>query len=152
MKFNLRKPCANCPFRTDLHTNYGWLSKARAEEISESMKEKVFPCHNTTISSDYDDDGEEIYISNPKEQACFGAIVTLHQEGKLFDNQMIQIAIRLGLYKGYKNINTDLPIVSDRQEFIAMHTDSYMSKVRGFLVSMSAKDKAQLVSTYQLNV
>jgi len=116
------------------------LSKARAEEISESMKEKVFPCHKTTISSDYDDEGEEIFISNPKEQACFGAIVTLHQEGKLFDNQMIQIAIRLGLYKNYENINTGFPIVADRQEFIAMHTDSYMSKVRGFLVSMSAKE------------
>lgn len=39
----IKKPCNNCPFRTDCLS--GWLGKERAEEIAEA---ESFICHKTT--------------------------------------------------------------------------------------------------------
>ena len=40
---NIKKPCANCPFRKDTHK--GWLGGERMEEILQSDS---FVCHKTT--------------------------------------------------------------------------------------------------------
>jgi hypothetical protein len=48
MLFTLKKPCAECPFRTDCLK--GWLGAPRAKEITTGLlvEEKTFPCHKTT--------------------------------------------------------------------------------------------------------
>lgn len=149
MNFDLSGPCANCPFRTDIAGNYGWLGRERAAEIAHSLNEWTFACHKTTSDEDYDDEYEpEERSYNPKEQHCYGALVVLENEGKLFDNRMLQIAQRLKLFTRYDQLKTDLPIVDSREQFIAMHSDGYYSFVMGSVLSMSVEDKQSLVSTY----
>ena len=36
MKFNLTAPCKDCPFRTDIPSQEGWLGYERAEGIAEA--------------------------------------------------------------------------------------------------------------------
>lgn len=47
MNFDLKKPCAKCPFRTDCLK--GWLGEERAEEIATGITEEqqTFSCHET---------------------------------------------------------------------------------------------------------
>ena len=48
MKFNLTAPCKDCPFRTDIPSQEGWLGYERAEGIAEA--------HNTLkINKGYPD-------------------------------------------------------------------------------------------------
>ena len=145
MNFDLRAPCGKCPFRTDVKTNYDWLSQERAEEIAQSLNEYVFPCHKTTI---HDDDGE-YDSSNPKEQACYGAISVLEHEGKLFQNRMMQIADRFGMYQHHQ-INLSLPIVRSRAQFIAVHSSGHYSSAMLTIFSMNQDEKMALAATYQL--
>lgn len=145
MNFNLSGACANCPFRTDVAANYGWLGRERATEIAESLNEWAFPCHKTT---DHYDEEYEHHSNSGKEQHCYGALVVLENEGKLFQNRMMQIAQRLGLFKNYARLNLNLPIVENRVEFIAMHSDGYYAFVMRLLLSMSAEEKKNLVGTY----
>lgn len=153
MNFDLTGTCANCPFRTDIATNYGWLSQARAEGIVNQLKEHTFSCHKTTIDDDYYDYDEEYDEPqerpyNPKEQHCYGALVMLEHEGILFENRMIQIAHRFGLFKNPDNLKLNLPIVQSREQFIAMHSDSRHSFVMHSLLSMGVDAKQRLVNTY----
>ena len=37
MKFNLTAPCKDCPFRTDIPSQEGWLGYERAEGIAEAL-------------------------------------------------------------------------------------------------------------------
>ncbi|OTG87843.1 hypothetical protein [Acinetobacter sp. ANC 3813] len=144
MNFDLRAPCGNCPFRTDVKTNYDWLGKGRAEGIAQTLNENVFPCHKTTI---HDDDGEYDAF-NPKEQACYGAIVVLEHEGKLFQNQMMRIADRFGMYQHHQ-INLSLPIVRSRSQFIAVHSDGHYASAMLTIFSMDKAEKMALAATYQ---
>lgn len=150
MNFNLSGPCANCPFRTDVATNYGWLGHARAAGIAEDLNEWAFACHKTTVDDDFDEEYDEPQERsfNAKEQHCYGALVMLEQEGKLFDNRMIQIAYRMRIFKNPDNLKLDLPIVENRNEFIAMHSDGYYSFVMGSLLELDQEEKQRLVSTY----
>lgn len=61
MKFDLKKPCKDCPF---IKGTKMILRKGRMEEIAESTKHdlNIFPCHKTT------DGKREDY------QACMGAL------------------------------------------------------------------------------
>lgn len=72
MKFDLRKPCKDCPFikNTPMH-----LSPGRMDGIVEAIKDDltVFPCHKTT-QFDETEDGEDITVRHDKEQACAGAL------------------------------------------------------------------------------
>lgn len=88
MKFDMKKPCANCPFRK--HERAVRLHSARVVEIMAS--EGMFPCHKT-VDYSHDDDGRE----TPDTQACVGFMVLAHKLGR--PNQMMRIAKRLGLIK-----------------------------------------------------
>lgn len=48
MNYNLKKPCANCPFRTDIKP---FIRGERAEEICESIidSQQSFPCHKPIL-------------------------------------------------------------------------------------------------------
>lgn len=142
MNFDLRAPCGNCPFRTDVQKNYGWLSEDRAAGIAESLEYSVFPCHKTTIHTE---DGE--YVENSKEQACYGAIAVMENEGKLFSNHMMQIAERFGLYQRHE-VNAFLPVVRSRKQFIALHGDGHYSFAMQTIFNMTKAEKTALVSTY----
>lgn len=71
MKFDLRKPCRNCPFRTDGQP-IRFASRERTEEIEEQAYRHGFPCHLSAelIENDNDSDG---YVAGPNTQHCAGA-------------------------------------------------------------------------------
>lgn len=53
MKFDLKRPCKDCPFRSDIP---GYLTKARAREIIDGITrgQATFSCHKTNDFSDGD--------------------------------------------------------------------------------------------------
>lgn len=144
MNFNLRAPCGQCPFRNDVSENYGWLGESRAAGIAKSLEEYAFPCHKTVFRDE--EDNQQL---NPKEQGCYGAIVVMEHEGRLFDNPLMQIAERFGLYQIHE-INLALPVVRSRAQFVAMHSDGFYSNAMISILQMTQAEKMALVSTLKL--
>lgn len=88
--FNLKKPCKDCPFRTD---NGFMLTVPRVREISESLlRGESFPCHKTTR---HDDEGDYCPDSG-REMHCAGAMIMLERMER--PNQIMRVAERLGWY------------------------------------------------------
>lgn len=116
MKFDLKRPCANCPFRFDVP---GYLNQARAEEIADALlySDQTFSCHKTVDYSEYDGD-EGCHIPTEAEQHCAGALIFLeHQERP---NQLMRIFERIGFYDRTK-LDMDAPVFDDRDAFIDHH-------------------------------
>lgn len=101
MNFDLRAPCANCPFRTDI-TFY--LGTERVAGICKSITtgDATFSCHKTTK---FDDDGHS--IAHRGVQHCGGALIFLERLGS--PNQMMRIAKRLRFYDRSK-LRMDAPV------------------------------------------
>lgn len=71
MRFDLKKPCLNCPFgKAD--TRIRFRGKDRAREIEELAYRQGFPCHLSATIDDEDDEGG--YEFGPNTQHCAGAI------------------------------------------------------------------------------
>lgn len=109
MNFNLTKPCANCPFRTDVHFHF---SKGRARDIAEGIvdEQQTFSCHKTVDYSS-DDGGAD----TDKTEHCAGAMIMLEHMDR--PNQMMRIAERFGIYDRTK-LKMDSPVFTDANEFI----------------------------------
>lgn len=118
MKFDLKRPCAQCPFRTDIKP---YLRPERAEEIGEALLAgQTFTCHKTV---DYDlieedDEGcETHYLGGDKDQHCAGAMIFLEAQER--PNQLMRIAERFGGYD-YTKLDMDAPVVRCLEEFVDM--------------------------------
>lgn len=88
MNFNLKKPCANCPF---LKEGAIELQPGRVEGIVESLLEndrEWFMCHKTVHHPKHggdwveDEEGEEVYKTSGNESQCVGSMVYLHKAGR----------------------------------------------------------------------
>lgn len=95
MRFDLTRPCGNCPFRSDKPFH---LAPDRVRGILGGGKHwwpaESFPCHKTLDYSDVDGDG---YVKVPETaQQCAGVMAILHREGR--PNTAMQIAERFGLW------------------------------------------------------
>lgn len=110
MGFNLKKPCAMCPFRTD--SLKGWLGENRAEEIADSITrlQQSFPCHETT--------GAKGKVPASGEQHCAGALILLEKIEQ--PNQMMRIAERFGKYDR-NALDMDAPVFDEVECFIDHH-------------------------------
>ena len=86
MKFTLKRPCDECPFRRE---PFFYLEPERIEEIATT--DSVFPCHKTTIT-DNDTDEETTPLNA---QACKGWLI-VHEKQKTSSNAL-RIAYRLRL-------------------------------------------------------
>lgn len=85
MRFDLKTPCENCPFRTDA-TAIRFRTRERAEEIEESAYRNGFPCHKTAEYREEDDCGigeQDGYVfrENGKTQHCIGALIMFAMDG-----------------------------------------------------------------------
>jgi hypothetical protein len=82
LRFDLKEPCENCPFRTD-GTAIRFTCRGRAEEIKESAYRHGFPCHKTAVdTSDEDEDsGGFVFRQNGKTQHCVGSLMMHIKEG-----------------------------------------------------------------------
>ena len=70
---NMKKPCANCPFRKD--SLAGWLGKDRMTEI---LEQDSFTCHKTN-----------------KQMQCAGHMIILEER-----NHFYELAVRLNFDLG----------------------------------------------------
>ena len=119
MKFNLKKPCKDCPFRNDKEHQKGWLGGERAEEIYDGLVSgNVFPCHKT---HDYtEDDGNGQFHHQKDHQFCAGALIMLEKTGEAMQSQAIRMAERFGFYN-HKNLDMESAVFSSREDFIEWH-------------------------------
>lgn len=114
MKYTLRRPCAKCPFRTDVHP---YLTRGRAIEIARGLMRGDFACHSTLDYSD-DENGDCEGKDTDKTQHCAGALIMLeHMEQP---HQMMRICERLGLYDRTK-LDMASPVFKDTTGFITHH-------------------------------
>lgn len=89
MNYDLVRPCAHCPFRTDVPP---FLRRARAVEIRWSLTRGEFPCHETTgVRNDR-------RVPENEQQHCAGALIMLEHAGQ--SSQMMRISERLGAHEG----------------------------------------------------
>lgn len=110
MKFDLIRPCANCPFRTD---HPGYLRAERAEEIADALLSgATFTCHKTN------EFGEEGTIETSSSQHCAGALIFLESQDR--PNQLMRIAERIGCYDRTK-LDMDAPVFTDADGLIEHH-------------------------------
>ena len=114
MKFNLKKPCNNCPFTRK--STEGWLGEDRASEFADAIYslDSTFSCHKT-LSIDDEGDTHE----HKDSQHCAGAMILLEKMGK--PNQMMRISERLGLYN-HKELDMSSDVFDDLEEFITHHS------------------------------
>ncbi len=114
MKYDLKKPCKNCPFRTD-KTAIRFATKERAEEIEESAYRNGFPCH---LSAELDEDDEDAgFEAGPNTQHCAGALIMYMQSGETewpgVDNDD-ELVSRL-----WKRLDFKSPVFDSPEAFIA---------------------------------
>lgn len=116
MKLDLRTPCANCPFRTDVRP---FLDPDRAAEILEALVEldATFSCHK---HNDFEegDDGEEVVIEGRDAQHCAGAMILLEKIGH--PNQWMRIAERMGWYDRHR-LKMDAPVYDTPDAMLAAY-------------------------------
>lgn len=129
MKFDLKKPCRECPFRTD--SLKGWLGKERAADIIDGMyvKDQTFSCHKTVeYSEDLDEEtGDQLINNRVNEQHCAGAMILMERKGRA--NQLMRIAERLRIYDRNK-LKMDSPVFQTQKEFIKHHTEHRASRTK----------------------
>ncbi len=116
MNFDLVRPCADCPFRSD---RPGYLRADRVRGILGGGKGRhwwpavSFPCHKTI---DYAETGTMI---PPSAQQCAGLMIILHRENR--PNDAMQIAQRLGLWNPAK-LDMSAPVYASTDDAIKAQT------------------------------
>jgi len=108
MRYNLKAPCAKCPFRNDVKP---YITPARAREICNVIVERqgTFACHETI---DYSK-GEG--VETKATQHCAGAMIMLEHMEK--PNQMMRIMERFGDYD-HRKLKMDSPVFKSDKEMI----------------------------------
>lgn len=114
MKYELRRPCNNCPFRTDVEP---FITHGRARELVAALVRSEFTCHKTTVSVD-DDEGGSSRIDGPNAQHCAGALIMLEHVNQ--PSQMMRICERIGMYDRSK-LDMSSPVYTTPAAFIRAH-------------------------------
>ena len=82
MRYDLKQPCINCPFRRD-DTRIRFGSRERAQEIEEHAYRQGFPCHLSSEVSEDPVTGEEGFVPGEHTQHCAGYIMMqIHENGE----------------------------------------------------------------------
>ena len=111
MKFNLTRPCANCPFLSRPQ-NQGRSGRERAKDIIEVIVDRqgTFICHKTDRRIQH----------NQEAQHCAGALIMLEHMNQ--PSQMMRITARIGQYDPSRLRMDTHNVVNDGDEFIELHT------------------------------
>lgn len=116
MKFDLKTPCKNCPFRTDA-TAIRFSCEERAQEIEESAYRNGFPCHLSAVDTSEDDEENGGYTFGENTQHCAGAIIMFLKDGNdcgwpgIGNNE--RLAERLAM-----KMDFDAPVFESSEAFI----------------------------------
>jgi len=116
MKFDMTRPCDDCPFRNDLPK--GYLRSDRVREIVKSLfNQRAFPCHKTTVSRETEEcDDADDRVVGPDSQACAGSEIFLLKQNK--STQLGRIMERLGLAA---KLDVSAPVCGSLKEMLAVH-------------------------------
>jgi hypothetical protein len=114
MHFDMKSPCNNCPFRTDVVPYIN-----RSAEIAAALEHKTFECHKT-VFADQLRDAQGRFIKKHHSH-CAGALIIM--EKMQWWGDMQQIAFRLGLYDP-KGMNLDAPVYDSFEEWVAAHEEN----------------------------
>ena len=109
MKYDCTKPCANCPFRTDVRP---YIHPSRVEEIRDS--DAPFSCHKTTTEKGRSN-------NHPDAQHCAGNLILKEKEEQ--PDQMMRIAERIGFYDRRK-LDMEAPVYDSWDHMFEAHEDS----------------------------
>jgi len=115
VKFDLKTPCSNCPFRREGGVR---LYSARVIEIAGgflSNRGGDFPCHKTV---DHDDDDNR--ITTKDSQHCAGALIFAEKNEN--QTQMMRISERLRLYDPASYVGHEL-VFDDLDEMLETAVD-----------------------------
>ncbi len=110
--YDLKAPCSNCPFRTDVKP---YLTQERVRGIRDGLLQGqgTFYCHKTTDLGEAADDEQtqldDSYIPKGSEQVCAGSMILLEKIGR--PDQLMRIAERIGMYDR-KKLVMDSPVFS----------------------------------------
>ena len=85
--FDLKRPCATCPFRKGQGSKFG----LPAERLKEIRLGSAFQCHKTVDYEAWEEDGDK---AGDRPQQCAGLMTLLHRHNR--PNQIMQVAERLG--------------------------------------------------------
>jgi hypothetical protein len=121
--FNLKRPCAHCPFRNDRPT---FLRASRAQEIATEVGEndKTFYCHETVEYGRDGLDGEG--QCTQKSQQCAGQMIVLEKMDR--PNQMMRIGERIGAYDRTR-LHMSSPTYDSMQDFADAHAHNADKRV-----------------------
>lgn len=121
MRYDLKTPCKNCPFRNDA-TRIRFACAERAKEIEESAYRRGFPCHLSAEAVEDDDtwDGESGgYYAGENSQHCVGYIIMQIKEGGegspwpgIGNSETLLDALAL-------RVDMDAPVFDSIEDFIA---------------------------------
>lgn len=116
--YRLRKPCPNCPFRSDIDK---YLRFERVQEIANSLYGGAeFPCHETTEHYDDPETGAMERIATERSAFCAGALITMEKEGHA--NQIMRVSERLGMYDPTR-LDMEAPVYGSLGEWVASFTE-----------------------------
>lgn len=122
MKFHLKKPCKDCPFRKDKAHQKGWLGETKATKIYENLLDGgLFPCHKTHDYSQDSHDEQGKFIHQQDHQFCAGALILLENEQNTAQSQALRMAMRLSLYDP-DDLDLQSPVFDNGNDFIDFHT------------------------------
>ena len=108
MNFDLHKPCATCPFRTDCLP--GWLGHKRANEVAEGLNGgNTFQCHCTLGAAP---------------QPCAGALIVLRADQGGFSGAL-SVACAMG-WLDYNALDAEAPVFASLEAFIEHHAGGQM--------------------------
>ena len=128
MKFDLKTPCKNCPFRND-KTRITFSCRERAEEIEESAYRNGFPCHLSAVPPDDDDESDNAgYTAGEETQHCVGYIIMQIKEsgggtpwpGMGNDEDLLD--------KLEARVDMNAPVFNDSEEFFAANEGKAYAK------------------------
>lgn len=114
MKYSLKGPCRDCPFRNDKETPF-FAAGQRVEDILDGMDTRVFPCHKTTH---FDDEGDQIIRENS--QACAGALIMMAKSG--VSTSIVQVLGRLGMMS-LDHLDAESPVYRSPAECVQVHQE-----------------------------
>lgn len=105
----LKKPCRDCPFRTDAPR---YLKDSRYKQIAAALVDQgqSFSCHKTLES---DAESGDLVIGNSSRQ-CAGAMIWLQSQGR--PNTMMQVMERLGAWSP-SSLDMNAPVFQTRRGF-----------------------------------
>lgn len=111
MKYNLTKPCNDCPFRRNAMR--GWLGPWRVETLLRVIGHSAFACHQTIRpGGDYDEEA-------PHLESCAGMAIFLNN--KVERSRDPSNAYHQGLLKNSEHATG---VFSSSMEFTDYHTNA----------------------------